>query len=44
LFAVKDVAMFMVAENMRIALLTEHVPLKEVAQFITKDAIVTNCK
>ncbi len=41
LFAVKDVAMFMVAENMRIALLTEHVPLKEVAQFITKDAIVS---
>lgn len=40
LFEVKEVAMFMVAENMRIALLTEHVPLKEVAQHITKEAII----
>lgn len=40
LFEVKEVAMFMVAENMRIALLTEHVPIKEVAQHITKEAII----
>jgi 4-hydroxythreonine-4-phosphate dehydrogenase len=41
LFEVKDVAMFMVAENMRVALLTEHVPLKEVAQYITKESILS---
>jgi 4-hydroxythreonine-4-phosphate dehydrogenase len=40
LFGVKEVIMFMVAENMRIALLTEHVPLKDVAQYITKENIV----
>ena len=36
LFEVKDVAMMMVADNMRVALLTEHVAIKDVAQFITK--------
>lgn len=41
LFGAQDVAMFMVAENMRVALLTEHVPLKEVAQYITKENIIS---
>ncbi len=41
LFGASDVAMFMVAENMKIALLTEHVPLKDVAQYITKDNIIS---
>jgi len=41
LFDVKEVAMFMVAENIRIALLTEHIPLKDVAQFITRENIVS---
>ncbi len=41
LFGAKDVAMFMVADNMRIALLTEHIPLKDVAEHITKDAIIS---
>jgi 4-hydroxythreonine-4-phosphate dehydrogenase len=41
LFEVKEVAMFMVAENMRVALLTEHVPLKEVTQYITKENILS---
>lgn len=41
LFGVNDVAMFMVAENMRVALLTEHVPLKEVAQYITRENILS---
>lgn len=41
LFDVKEVAMFMVAENMRVALLTEHVPLKDVAQFITRENILS---
>ena len=44
LFEVKEVAMFMVAENMKIALLTEHVPLKDVAQYITKEAIISKLK
>lgn len=39
-FGVSDVLMFMIAENMRIGLLTEHVPVKEVSQFITKDKII----
>jgi 4-hydroxythreonine-4-phosphate dehydrogenase len=39
LFGANDVAMFMVAQNMRVALLTEHVPVKEVAQFITRESI-----
>lgn len=41
LFGVVDVVMFMVAENMKVALLTEHVPLKEVAQYVTKDRIIS---
>jgi 4-hydroxythreonine-4-phosphate dehydrogenase len=41
LFEAKDVVMFMVAENMRIALLTEHVPLKDVAQFVTRESILS---
>ncbi len=44
LFGAKDVAMMLVADNMRVALLTEHVPLKDVAQFITKDAILSKLK
>ncbi len=39
LFEVKDVAMLMIAENMRVGLLTEHLPVKDVAQFITKEKI-----
>ena len=36
LYNAQDVAMFMIAENMRVALVTEHVPVKEVAKFITR--------
>ena len=39
-FNAQEVAMFMVAENMRIALLTEHVPVKEVSQFITRENLL----
>jgi 4-hydroxythreonine-4-phosphate dehydrogenase len=39
LFAVPDVAMFMVAENLKVALLTEHVAVKDIAQHITKENI-----
>jgi len=41
LFGAKDVAMMMVAENMRIALLTEHVPVKDIAANISKEAIIS---
>ena len=44
LFAAKDVAMMMVAENMRIALLTEHVPVKDIAANISKEAIISKLK
>ncbi len=40
LFGAGDVLMLMVAENMRVALVTEHVPLKEVAQHISREKIV----
>lgn len=39
-FEAKDVVMFLVAENMKVALLTEHVPLKDVSQYITKENIL----
>ncbi len=41
LFGVQDVVMFMVAENMRVALLTEHVPVKEIAKYVTKENILS---
>jgi len=39
-FNAAEVAMFMVAENMRIALLTEHIPVKEVSQYITREGLL----
>ena len=41
LFAANDVAMFMVAENMKVALLTEHVAVKDIAPFITRENILS---
>lgn len=41
IFGANDVVMFMVAENMRVGLVTEHVPLKEVAQHISKEKIIS---
>jgi len=41
LFGAADVAMFMIAENMRVALLTEHVPVNEIAKKINKDNIIS---
>ncbi len=40
-FDVKDVVMILYAGNFRVALVTEHVPINEVAKFITKEAIVS---
>ena len=43
-FEQKDVLMLMTAENMRVGLVTEHVPLAEVAKHITKDAILSKLR
>lgn len=40
-FGAKDVAMMLVSENMRVALLTEHVPVKEVASHVSRDKIIS---
>jgi len=39
LFGVADVVMFMVAANMKVALLTEHIAITDIAKHITKEAI-----
>ena len=44
LFGVNDVLMFMVADNMRIGLLTEHVTVSDVAKHITKENIISKLK
>ena len=44
IFEVNDVLMFMVAENMRVGLLTEHVPVAEVSQYITKERIISKLR
>jgi len=41
LFGATDIAMFMIAANMRVALLTEHVAIKDIAQYITRDSIIS---
>ncbi|HSK13690.1 MAG TPA: 4-hydroxythreonine-4-phosphate dehydrogenase PdxA, partial [Phnomibacter sp.] len=43
-FGVQDVVMIMVAENMRVALLSEHVPLADAAKEVTKEAIQRKVK
>ncbi len=40
-FGVNDVAMLMVAENLRVGLVTEHVPITAIAQNITKEKIIS---
>lgn len=41
IFGVEDVAMMLCADNFRVALVTEHVPVKEIAQHITKENILS---
>ena len=41
LFGAADVAMFMIAENMRVALLTEHIAVKDIAPQITRENIIS---
>ncbi len=43
-FNVPDVVMLMVAENMRVGLVTEHVPVNEIAKHITKENIIGKLK
>ncbi|KYP15596.1 4-hydroxythreonine-4-phosphate dehydrogenase PdxA [Flavihumibacter sp. CACIAM 22H1] len=43
-FGAKEVVMMMVASNMRVALLTEHVPVQEIGPFVTKAAILSKLK
>ncbi|HEY8397820.1 MAG TPA: 4-hydroxythreonine-4-phosphate dehydrogenase PdxA [Flavihumibacter sp.] len=43
-FGAKEVVMMMVASNMRVALLTEHVPVQEIAPYITRAAIVSKLR
>lgn len=44
IFEVQDVVMLMCASNMRVALLTEHIPVAELAQHITRENIVNKLK
>jgi 4-hydroxythreonine-4-phosphate dehydrogenase len=44
LFGSKDLLMLMVADNMRVGLVTEHVPVSEVAKFITKERILSKLR
>jgi len=39
-FGAKDVLMLMVAENIKVGLVTEHLPVKDIASHITKENIV----
>ncbi len=41
LFGAKDVLMLMVADNMRVGLVTEHVPVAELPKHITREVIVS---
>jgi 4-hydroxythreonine-4-phosphate dehydrogenase len=43
-FNANDVAMLMAADNLKVALLTEHVPVGEVAKHITREAIISKLK
>ena len=44
MFGVNDILMFMVAGNMRVGLVTEHVAVSEIAKHITKEAILSKLK
>jgi 4-hydroxythreonine-4-phosphate dehydrogenase len=43
-FNVPEIVMLMVAENMRVGVVTEHVPVSEVAKHITKENIIAKLK
>jgi 4-hydroxythreonine-4-phosphate dehydrogenase len=41
LFEAQDVLMFMVADNMKVGLVTEHVPIKDIDKYITRENILS---
>lgn len=41
MFGVEDVVMMLCAGNFRVALVTEHVPVKDITKYISKEAIVS---
>jgi 4-hydroxythreonine-4-phosphate dehydrogenase len=41
LYGAQDVLMFMVADNMRVGLVTEHVPVKDIDKYITRENILS---
>jgi 4-hydroxythreonine-4-phosphate dehydrogenase len=43
-FQQQDVLMFMIGENMRVGLLTEHVAVNEIGNFITKERLLSKLK
>ena len=43
-FGVNDVVMLMIASNMKVGLVTEHIPISDVAKHITKEAILSKLK
>ncbi len=44
LFSADDVLMLLVAENIKVGIVTEHVPIKDVAQNITREGIFSKLK
>jgi 4-hydroxythreonine-4-phosphate dehydrogenase len=43
-FGVNDVVMLMVAENMRVGLVTEHIPVSQISEHITRENIIGKLK
>ena len=43
-FGANDVVMLLVAENMRVGLVTEHVPVSDIAKYITKENIISKLR
>ncbi|MDQ2752237.1 MAG: 4-hydroxythreonine-4-phosphate dehydrogenase PdxA [Bacteroidota bacterium] len=43
-FGVEDVVMILAADNMRVAPLTEHVPVKDIVHYVTKENILRKLK
>jgi 4-hydroxythreonine-4-phosphate dehydrogenase len=41
LFSVKDVLMLLTSENLKVGLVTEHVPVKDIPQYITRENITS---
>jgi 4-hydroxythreonine-4-phosphate dehydrogenase len=44
IFEAKDVVMFMVADNIKVGLVSEHIAITEVAAFLTKEKIISKLK